>query len=95
MWATCQQFVSIHVPTYHHPVLVITCVRSDVELWYDEDLGNPAATAQGAGYVVKLLARLYRMPITTSEFGLNTTPLHLPARSASIHQLSARHRYFY
>lgn len=45
----------------------------DLSFWYSDGPGNPTAAPQGAGWMVELLARLTRTPITSNDFGLNFT----------------------
>lgn len=43
----------------------------DLNFWYANGPGNPAASAQGIGYVQELVARLTQKPITTFDSAVN------------------------
>ncbi|OBZ79577.1 3-phytase B [Grifola frondosa] len=59
---------------------------NDLQFWYGSGPGNPAAAAQGIGYVQELVARLTQTPLTVFDTTLNATldgnnvtfPLHQP-----------------
>ncbi|KZT75145.1 phosphoglycerate mutase-like protein [Daedalea quercina L-15889] len=45
----------------------------DLSFWYGDGPGNPAAAAQGIGYVQELVARLTKTPLTTFDTSTNGT----------------------
>ncbi|KAF9015491.1 histidine phosphatase superfamily [Cyathus striatus] len=45
----------------------------DLDFWYGSGPGNPAASAQGIGYVEELVSRLTQTPLTTASSTFNVT----------------------